>query len=208
MAKIDGYIFHHNPLIYINHGFFSFSPTFYYDFYLINGFEIARYPLIKEKKCSSWDMYREESAPASNNVLIRKIENKSLVWPEQGYHRNHEFLAGLKTLATDSVTSGKIALLPAGTITEAIHTFCEEDLRERLLICDNYKNGTQLNGSVIHPLERILQTDVSAVVITSLSYQDKLVCQAVELGFSKHKVFIYTPDGFVGCDTEDKEQAV
>lgn len=37
--KIGGYVIHANPISgWINHGFYQFSPTLYYDFYSINGF--------------------------------------------------------------------------------------------------------------------------------------------------------------------------
>lgn len=41
MAKVDGYICHANPMTMVNHGFYNFSPTFYYDFYVQNGHKMA-----------------------------------------------------------------------------------------------------------------------------------------------------------------------
>lgn len=41
MAKVGGYIIHSNPFVLINHGFYNFSPTFYYDFYLQNGHKLS-----------------------------------------------------------------------------------------------------------------------------------------------------------------------
>jgi len=37
MTKTGGYIIHVNPLNMFNHGFYSFSPTFYHDFYTQSG---------------------------------------------------------------------------------------------------------------------------------------------------------------------------
>lgn len=37
LAKVGGHIVHINPLNYYNHGFFSFNPTFYHDFYIQSG---------------------------------------------------------------------------------------------------------------------------------------------------------------------------
>jgi hypothetical protein len=53
MVKETGYIIHHNPLIMVNHGFYNFSPTFYFDFYAKNGFEIVDFPLVDEGLFSS-----------------------------------------------------------------------------------------------------------------------------------------------------------
>lgn len=45
MAKVGGHIIHGNPLTLINHGFYNFSPTFYYDFYTQNGHRLVS-PLV------------------------------------------------------------------------------------------------------------------------------------------------------------------
>lgn len=48
MLKISGRIFHYSPSInYIDHGFYMFSPTFFYDYYTENNFEINSINLIK-----------------------------------------------------------------------------------------------------------------------------------------------------------------
>ncbi|MBI9077610.1 MAG: methyltransferase domain-containing protein [Desulfatibacillum sp.] len=38
MVKVGGTIFHLAPLDLVNHGFYNFSPTLYYDIYRVNGF--------------------------------------------------------------------------------------------------------------------------------------------------------------------------
>ncbi|MDA9976073.1 class I SAM-dependent methyltransferase [Alphaproteobacteria bacterium] len=50
MTKVGGFIFHQVPGAYINHGFYSISPTFLLDFYQKNGFLVLdlRYPIKKE----------------------------------------------------------------------------------------------------------------------------------------------------------------
>jgi len=41
-AKVGGYVFHQAAICYINHGFYSISPTFFVDFYEANGFSISQ----------------------------------------------------------------------------------------------------------------------------------------------------------------------
>jgi len=41
LCRVGGYIVHVNPLNYFNHGFYSFHPTFYYDFYTQSGNELV-----------------------------------------------------------------------------------------------------------------------------------------------------------------------
>lgn len=50
MTRIGGYVLHINPAQnFLNHGFYQFSPTFFYDFYSNNGFEIVESYLIEVK---------------------------------------------------------------------------------------------------------------------------------------------------------------
>jgi len=37
LCRVGGYIVHVNPMNYFNHGFYSFHPTFYHDFYTQSG---------------------------------------------------------------------------------------------------------------------------------------------------------------------------
>lgn len=39
-VKMGGYIIHTNPMTMVNHGFYNLCPTFYYDLYTQNGFEV------------------------------------------------------------------------------------------------------------------------------------------------------------------------
>lgn len=41
LCRVGGYILHVNPLNYFNHGFYSFHPTFYHDFYTQSGNELV-----------------------------------------------------------------------------------------------------------------------------------------------------------------------
>ena len=40
MCKAGGIVVHQNPLVMLNHGFYSLNPCFYFDFYYENGFDI------------------------------------------------------------------------------------------------------------------------------------------------------------------------
>ncbi len=41
MLKIGGHIYHSNPLVMLNHGFYNLNPTFYSDFYIDNGHKLV-----------------------------------------------------------------------------------------------------------------------------------------------------------------------
>lgn len=42
MTAVGGFVFHSTPGAYMNHGFYSFSPTFFLDYYSKNGFLVLR----------------------------------------------------------------------------------------------------------------------------------------------------------------------
>jgi hypothetical protein len=39
MTRVGGWVFHVNPIAFINHGFYNFDPMLFYDFYELNGFD-------------------------------------------------------------------------------------------------------------------------------------------------------------------------
>ena len=49
MTKVGGLIFHQIPGAYLNHGFYSVSPTFFLDFYSKNGFLVLKLDLARMK---------------------------------------------------------------------------------------------------------------------------------------------------------------
>ena len=93
MVKVGGFIFHENPWNWGNHGFYSLQPTWFYDFYGDNGFEIESCRLMRRDY---------QSAPATagrfvyteDEVLLetiaKRVEAKDFVFPVQGKYRDKE----------------------------------------------------------------------------------------------------------------------
>ena len=95
MAKVDGYIVHQNPLVSMNHGFFNFNPTFYYDYYTDNGhalispiygvvakgldFSVKKLPLIQTFA----------SPPDRSGIVVvcQKRHNRANTWPTQSKYK-------------------------------------------------------------------------------------------------------------------------
>lgn len=46
LVKLGGHIIHENPGNWFNHGFYNLNPTWYHDFYKINGFELVECMLV------------------------------------------------------------------------------------------------------------------------------------------------------------------
>lgn len=91
MAKVKGFIIHNNPLVLINHGFYNFSPTFYYDFYVQNGHKLAS-EIVGTKNdgldVEKWSLHptkRLQDAPTETgiSVVVRKLNASAPIFPVQ-----------------------------------------------------------------------------------------------------------------------------
>jgi len=102
MTKVGGFVIHLNPMTMINHGFFNFSPTFYYDFYGQNGHHLVA-PIhgvtIKGIEVASYQMdpIRRQPVEDPNGsimCLARKMHNRPLIWPMQSKYLKNPSLKG------------------------------------------------------------------------------------------------------------------
>lgn len=100
MTNIGGYVLQFIPAQnFLNHGFYQFSPTFFYDFYTSNGFEIIESYIIETR--GSYDrfyFYNQEKDytglffnPRNRLVscfLVRKKENiGKIILPDQYFYK-------------------------------------------------------------------------------------------------------------------------
>ena len=80
MLKPGGRVLHTNPTTnYVAHGFYQFSPTFYYDWYTVNGFTDLRAVLVEQPpwsqtgrgwRCWAWDPHRPYAFARSSRLLM------------------------------------------------------------------------------------------------------------------------------------------
>lgn len=97
LCRIGGYIVHVNPLNYFNHGFYSFHPTFYHDFYKQSGNELAApihalYGHVLETRAIELPATQGfAQLPERSAVLAvaHKLTNESSPWPMQTKYRNN-----------------------------------------------------------------------------------------------------------------------
>lgn len=104
MLRVGGVMYHQHPLSFVNHGFYNISPTFYPDFYLLNGFRIVSLKFWQEasnKQESDINVQLHDLPPFEvfdppprciNSVMVLKEEARELQWPMQrcyqgGYSR-------------------------------------------------------------------------------------------------------------------------
>lgn len=103
-CKVGGYVININPMNVYNHGFFNFSPTFYADFYGDNGFQIldivmmhGHYGTLNSPQTVKLDAYKRfPHAPDNATIMavVRKVEDRPIVWPVQQKYRRAPTLRG------------------------------------------------------------------------------------------------------------------
>jgi hypothetical protein len=91
LCKVGGHILHVNPLNYFNHGFYSFHPTFYHDFYTQSGNRLASpiYGLhgpILQTQILEMPLTQRFSDPPNRlaiMVVAQKMTDAPVKWPMQ-----------------------------------------------------------------------------------------------------------------------------
>lgn len=100
MCRVGGHIVHSNPMNMQNHGFYNFSPTFYYDWYAQNGHDIKgelciamHGPSLNPKLIGMSHTVRFNGIPdcATSVVVASKKNDNEPKWPMQTkYIKNAE----------------------------------------------------------------------------------------------------------------------
>ncbi len=100
LVTVGGVVMHGNPLNMYNHGFYNLNPTWYYDFYETNGFSVEFMKVVVDSvtapKVGDVPPYgRFRSAPENSVLLVvvRRREEKPVVWPVQKKYRENPMLA-------------------------------------------------------------------------------------------------------------------
>ena len=97
-VRVGGYVYHQNPLAFINHGFYSISPTFYMDFYLSNGFTLKELKYFNQALDEyGFEVNRKDLDPyrpmldirqnATNSIIAQKERELDIRWPIQKIYR-------------------------------------------------------------------------------------------------------------------------
>lgn len=101
MTSKGGYIFQSNPLSWFNHGFYNINPTFYYDFYQENGFDIIWFEGlvngIDDPKLVELPPYERFCHVPEDMTNIVVSQRKSIVdinWPVQTKYKKNSLLKG------------------------------------------------------------------------------------------------------------------
>lgn len=90
-ARVGGYIYHSNPMNMLNHGFYNFSPTFYFDFYNDNGHALVAEivaltgPLKKLEvvKTPETERFLWQGGEATIVAIAQKRHDGAVKWPLQ-----------------------------------------------------------------------------------------------------------------------------
>jgi hypothetical protein len=81
MLKVGGVIMHASPSNdYVDHGFYAFSPTVFYDYYRANGFEIIKSCIFEVKPLTNKCVVYEYNPEKANFSIPRNGFGELLVW--------------------------------------------------------------------------------------------------------------------------------
>jgi hypothetical protein len=102
LARVGAHIVHINPLNYYNHGFFSFNPTFYHDFYTQSGNRLAtdifglHGPVLEPQLLKMPPVQGFTSIPerVALMVVAQKLIENEPAWPMQSKYRANPNLKG------------------------------------------------------------------------------------------------------------------
>ena len=87
MVKMGGYIIHENPFCMGNHGFYGLNPTFYADFYAVNGFELLECKLVNRQgdaySVPPTKRFRAVGEEMNVFAMARRVVIQTFVWPVQ-----------------------------------------------------------------------------------------------------------------------------
>lgn len=91
LAKVGGRVFHENPFNCGNHGFYSFHPTWYHDFYSANGFEVEDCRLVSKALDMTEPIGTKRFVYTGDEVSLmtvaKRLEAKPFVAPTQTKYR-------------------------------------------------------------------------------------------------------------------------
>lgn len=94
---VGGVVYHQNPLAFVNHGFYSISPTFYNDYYRNNGFSLLHFKywdsatdkdgLMVNLKPLESRRIMDVPQQSINVICARKDRNVSIIYPIQSIYK-------------------------------------------------------------------------------------------------------------------------
>jgi hypothetical protein len=101
MVMKSGFIMQGNPFNMYNHGFYNLNPTWYYDFYLENGFQIHDMKIIHNGvfnpvfyNAPPYQRFSNIPENSSLAMIAQRIEIKEIKWPIQTKYKNNPTLKG------------------------------------------------------------------------------------------------------------------
>jgi hypothetical protein len=137
LLKVGGIVMHASPSNdYVDHGFYSFSPTVFYDYYRANGFEIIKSCIFEVKPLTNECHVYEYDPENSSFYIPRNGFEELLVWfvarkidsstcdivPQQHYYANNawEKTKDEVSVKSDSQVSASQNILPVLRLKESI----------------------------------------------------------------------------------------
>ena len=191
MVTMGGFVYHANPCYFINHGYHNLSPLFYPDFYAVNGFTIRR-QVLPHPDGGDWHDPLEADATVLggfNRVTAQRTSDTGWFFPLQGFVSRENGMRKIEAILESH--PGKLALIPAGSISEELMGGPLAGRADRIILADSHKAGGTLEGVPILSPEAMRDADPDQVVITSATFATVLHRAVVDLGIPPEKISLF-----------------
>ena len=205
MVKVGGHIIHHNPMIMVNHGFYNFSPTFYFDFYARNGFELQDYPLVDDGDfSSSRERKADLEAGVCNNLIAQRKEVKEITWPGQYEHLEGNDRRLFRKSVIENKGISRVGLVPTSSIAKDMFDEYQthSDPQMSINLYDSMQHGNEYQGISISTIESVVNDNLDKIVVTSYTYANEIVNKLIEIGFPQSDILIINGGRFKPVTTE------
>ena len=194
-VRVGGSVYHSTPMVYPNHGYFSFSPIFFLHFYSQNGFRVmeqSRFGDVLGPAAGVLDFGpRSFQNGTMSLVLARKLAEVEITLPENGNFMSvtRSQVPGRSAEAFAQLAEQRrIALFPCGAVTRALLAESRLAKAAAVHLLDNFCHGTDLDGLPIQDPEGFDFAAVDLVYVTKATDKDPLLEQLARVGVPVGKI--------------------
>jgi len=194
MLKIGGCVIHGSPVNnYVDHGFYQFSPTIFYDYYYANNFEILQCSLFRHSQDHDKEPWMfMEYAPGRLDTMsfgglddkmygtwfvARKTEKSTCsVIPQQGVFKKNMVEIQQKKIENYLITQ----IGDRGLILFGANDIADKMLQNQIIydktvtVIDSFKNG-DIRGQHIQRINYLNNLEGQVVLITSSKYATEIM---------------------------------
>jgi SAM-dependent methyltransferase len=211
LLKEGGIVIHSSPSNnHVDHGFYQFSPTFFYDWYHKNQFEILQclfFQYTKFPEVDRWKVMDYYPGVLDASVIGGMDDKLYGVWcvarktkkstcckiPQQGDFRKNQIDESILYLieVLNNLAAGRdIVVFGAGTFGEKLISILRRFGIEPKYIFDNDINKQKQICSGIQVMDPHVLNKAEMFIVIASTWSHEITCQLEEMGYNSNEDFI------------------